>query len=48
MVWGTEMRRAGEVRKTQYVDILGAESTGTAELGRAWTQGPRQKGPLLS
>lgn len=47
MVWGAELCRANKARD-KCMDILGAESTGTAELGRAWTQGPRQKGPLLS
>lgn len=28
-------------------DILGAESMSTVQLGRAWPQKPRQKGPLL-
>ena len=35
-------------RRDGCTDILGAGSMGAAELGRAWAQGPRQKGPLLA
>lgn len=39
-------RRPGEERRR--TDIPGAGPTGAAELGRAWAQGPRPKGPLLA